>query len=252
MADGKDDNKGSRSIRALEVIEALVDADRPVGVADLAQATGLPRASLHRIVNLLEDEGFMRQEPGGRGYIGGLRLDRLARKCLAANSEQAHRHAILAALSREVGETCNISMPDGDRMRYFDRVETEWPLRHQLPVGSRVPLHCTASGKLYLSQLPRRGRERLLATLPFEGYTSRTITDPAALDAALEALRAEQAGVDDQEFIDGMIAVAVPITDAKGRMVAALACHAPTVRLSLEDARGHLPALRKAAKAMSG
>ncbi|MCP5368637.1 MAG: IclR family transcriptional regulator [Hyphomicrobiales bacterium] len=245
------DNRGSRSIRALEVVEAVIDADGPVTMAALADATGLPRASLHRIVGLLTDEGFLRTEPGGRGLIGGPRLLRLARRTQASAPAMGHRHGILAVVAREVGETFNIAVPAGDGMRYHDRVETEWPLRHQLPIGSQVPLHCTASGKLYLSSLPRRERDKLLSVLPLERHTPKTMTTAAELGPALDEIRRTRCGVDDEEFIDGMVALAVPITDGKGRMIAALAFHAPRVRMSLQQARAFLPVVRRAAAAMS-
>jgi len=251
MPRGEQDNRGSRSIRALEVLEAVVSADRPITMIELAQATGLPRASLHRIVNLLEDEGFLRPEPGSRGLIGGPRLLRLSQRTQAASPQMSHCHGILAAVSREVGETFNIAVPAGDGMMYHDRVETEWPLRHQLPIGSRVPLHCTASGKLYMSSLPKREREKLASMLPLEAHTPKTMTTAEQLLPALVEVRRAGYGVDDEEFIDGMVAVAVPVTDGRGRMIAALAFHAPTQRMSLAQAQAYLPVVRRAAAAMS-
>ena len=66
------------------------------------------------------------------------------------------RQTVLNALAEDVGETCNIAMPERHAMVYLDRVETKWPLRIQLPVGTEVPFHCTASGKMYLSSLKPR------------------------------------------------------------------------------------------------
>ena len=74
----------------------------------------------------------------------------------------------LRQLSEEVGETCNITIPDGSQMRYLDRVETHWPLRMQFMIGTKVPLHCTASGKLFLSQLPGEQMSSLIENLNFE------------------------------------------------------------------------------------
>ena len=251
MAEPDEESKGSRSTRVLKVIEAVVAAGQPMSVTEIGEVTGLPRASLHRIVGLLEREGYLQSGPRGRGLEQGARLTRLARSALAATSERGFRHSVLAALSREIGETCNISVPDGDAMVYLDRVETEWPLRHRLPIGTRVPLHCTAGGKLYLSRLTEANLERLLAVLPLKRHTERTITGPEALLDNLAAIRRESVGTDDEEFIEGMVAVAVPIIDAEGRMVAALAFHAPKVRMDLGAARNALPRLRAAARALS-
>ena len=220
-------------------------------VVDLVEPTELPKATLHRQCNLLEQEGYIRQDINGRGYVVGHRMRRLANLAMAATAEQTFRHGILTAVSQEIGETCNIVIPLGIEMYYTDRVETKWPLRHQLPIGSNVPVHCTASGKLYLSSLPKRQCAALVSVLPLEKFTSNTILNANDLLAALAQIREDQVGIDDEEFVEGMVAVAVPVNDSKGRMVAALAFHAPTVRMDLDKARTYLPVLRKAAEALS-
>ena len=151
-------------------------------------------------------------------------------------------------MARRIGETCNISVPDGLAMIYWDRVETEWPLKVQLPVGSRVPLYCTASGKLFLASLPPGRRRQLLARLDLQRRTPNTIADAAALEAALETIARSQMGTDNEEFIEGMIAIAVPIAEKSGRLFATLSFHAPVVRMSLEEAVGHADVLREAAR----
>jgi DNA-binding IclR family transcriptional regulator len=134
---------------------------------------------------------------------------------------------------------------------YLDRVETHWPLRMHLSRGSRVPAHCTATGKLLLSLLPEPQMEELVRAAPLRRYSERTITNPDKLIAELARIRAEGIGIDNEEFAAGMVAVAVPVLDRNHRAVAALAVHAPVVRLSLKAARRHVPALRKAAAALS-
>jgi IclR family acetate operon transcriptional repressor len=244
-------DKASRSVRALEIVEAVASADRPMAVVDLIGLTGLPKATLHRLCNLLEAEGYLRSDLSGRGYVGGHRLAKLARLTLATSAERSYRHGILTAVSHEIGETCNIVIPQGTEMFYSDRVETKWPLRHQLPIGSNVPVHCTASGKLYMSSLTKRQCADLVSVLSLERFTDNTITDPKNFLQALVKIRRDRIGIDDEEFVEGMVAVAVPICDDKGRMVAALAFHAPTVRMALSKAVTYLPVLQKAALALS-
>lgn len=244
-------DKSSRSLRALEVVEAVANADRPMTVVDLIEPTGLPKATLHRQCNLLEAEGFLRQDISGRGYVGGHRLRKLANLTLGATAERIYRHGILTSVSHEIGETCNIVIPRGIEMFYSDRVETKWPLRHQLPIGSNVPAHCTASGKLYLSLLTHRQCAELVPLLPMEKFTENTLTETDVLLDALAKTRRDRVGVDNEEFIEGMVALAVPINDDKGRMVAALAFHAPSVRMNLEKAKSYLPVLVKAARALA-
>lgn len=165
-----------------------------------------------------------------------------------AGGQRAALHAILEELADNVGETCNINIPDGNAMRYLDRVEARWPLRLQLPIGTRVPLHCTASGKMFLGRLSPARRRQVVENLTLEPRTPNTITDSSKLMAVLDRVREAGYGADNEEFLEGMVAVAVPVTDAKGRLLATLALHGPTQRLTLEKATTHIPRMRLAAE----
>ena len=181
----------------------------------------------------------------------GNRLHDIAVGVLAHSRFRTQRHAILQRLSEEIGESCNIAYPDGTHMTYTDRVETQWPLRLQIAVGTRVPLHCTASGKLYLSSLPKSKREAMVATLDLKAITKNTISDPAILLQAVEKIRKDQISIDNEEYIDGIIAIAVPITDNQGRFYNSVALQAPVFRMPLQSAREYIPLLREAANKLS-
>ena len=136
--------------------------------------------------------------------------------------------------------------PDG--MNYVDRVETNWAFRVALPIGTHVPFHCTASGKLYMASLPATQRRALLASLDLRALTSNTFTDPAALADELSLIRKRGYSLDREEFHAAMVAIAVPVTDNKGRFYAALAIHGPTQRFSLDDALARRTSLTAYAK----
>jgi DNA-binding IclR family transcriptional regulator len=125
----------------------------PVVPGDLAGATDLPKATLHRLFQTLEAEGYLQREPDGRSYSVGPRARQLAVATLSTMRVRTARLAVMRALAKDTGETCNVAIPNREAMVYLDRVETEWPLRVQFSVGTQVPLYCTASGKLYLSTL---------------------------------------------------------------------------------------------------
>lgn len=241
----------SRSIRAMSILDAIAKANRPLRITDLVEICDLPKATVHRICGLLCDEGYLRPELTGKGLEPGNRLKELSEAVLACASVRGVRHAVLESVARQVGETCNLVMPDGLRMQYWDRVETEWPLKVQLPIGTRVPLHCTAGGKLYLSSLPKPQRKRVLDRLELERRTPNTITSRRELEAALDEIAQTGVGTDNEEFIEGMVAAAVAVADGSGRLFATLAVHGPTVRLSLEQAKGHVHLLKAAAAEIS-
>lgn len=242
---------GSRSIRALELLEVVGGMDRAVTAGDIEVAAGLPKATVHRLCNLLLEEGFLRRDLSGRGYELGDRALRLAMKTIAGHGGRGERRAILERVVRDIGETCNITIPTSTGMLYLDRVESEWPLRIQLPTGSTVPLHCTASGKLYLASLAPAARQRLIGRLPLDARATNTITDPKKLIEEIATVAETGIGTDNEELITGMVAVAVPIKDASGRLVATLATHGPVVRMTFERALTHVPLLRTAATALA-
>ncbi len=238
---------GSRSIRVLEVLDAVGAGEAALSAADIEAATGLPKATVHRLCNLLLDEGYLQRDLGGRGYESGARFTRIAMQTVASPGRRGERHAILERVVRDIGETCNITIPSATTMLYLDRVESSWPLRIQLPPGSNVPLHCTASGKLFLASLPKTRRERLIDSLMLDEHAPNTITDPAKLKVAIDEIARTDLGTDDEEFILGHVAIAVPVKGPNGRMLAALATHGPVMRMSLHIALTHTARLRDAA-----
>lgn len=241
------DGAGSRSIRALDVLEAVAGMERAASAGDIAAAANLPKATVHRLCNLLLEEGFLRRDVSGRGYELGDRTLKFAMTAVSGHGGRSERHAILEAVARDIGETCNITVPTPEGMFYLDRVESEWPLRIQLPPGSSVPFHCTASGKLYLASLPSEQRRRLIEKLTLDEHGPNTITDVEALCTEIDKVSRSKIGFENEEFIPGMICVAVPISDANGRMLATLATHGPVARMSVENALAHVERLRDAA-----
>jgi IclR family acetate operon transcriptional repressor len=157
------------------------------------------------------------------------------------------RLTILRGVAEQIGETCNLATPDREGMTYLDRVETEWPLRIQLPIGSQVPFHCTASGKMYLSTLRPHVLRSILSARPLERRTSGTLTDIDKIWAELELTRQRGYSTDNEEFMDGMTAVAVPVLDGQGKLLATLSAHAPMQRRSMVELKVFLPALRQGA-----
>ena len=239
------------TIKALAIIETLATARRPLGVSEISALQGMPKPTAHRIVRMLESEGLLQREPGKRRFVPGARLLQLGLGIVSASMLRAPRHAILEALSNEVGETCNFGVMVGSHVVYLDRVESAWPLGLRFESGSRVPLHCTAMGKLFLSMLPPRKRAALLRAIPLHRYTENTMTDAARLNSELDKIRAVKISTDNQEFLAGVVCVAVPVYGHNAQAVAALAISAPLARMTLEQGLRHVPLLQDAAKSLS-
>lgn len=242
---------GSAGERLLTILEALVAASAPVSLNGLTEAVDLPKPTVHRLLKLLEHTGYVAKDLPSQHYISGPKLRSLAIGVIQHQTNRGARHLILQRLADSVvGEACNIVMLDGSQITYIDRVDTAWPLRVKLEIGSHVPLHCTATGKLLLALQPRRIRDRLTQAAPLYAYTQKTITNASALQAELTEIRRTNIGTDDQEFLSGMVAVAAPIQAPTGPPIAAISIHAPVFRRTLDDLYSFLPQLREAADAL--
>ena len=236
--------------RSLRVLSLLANEGRALSLAEIAASLSLPKGSAHRLCAALETGGFLARDVDERSFIVGPALRRLAFDTLNHGVVRGLRHQILAELVATIGETCNFTTVDGVEVLYLDRVEAQWPLRLTLDVGSHVPLHCTASGKLFLAQMPVPARDALIAQLSLVKMTRNTIVTAKALARECDRIAVDGYACDREEFIDGLIAVAVPIGGREGSdgfSRAAVAVHAPVSRLSLAAAVARLPALRKAA-----
>ena len=243
--------RGSTIERVLDILDTVAASPKPLSATEINEVLNLPKATAHRLCSELEAQGYLLKRINGKSYQPGNRLFDVAVGVLANARFSATRHAILTALSEKVGETCNIAYPDGLSMAYSDRVETKAPLRLQFSIGMRVPLYCTASGKLYLSTLPRPRRKSVLSKLDLEQHAKNTITDPEMLMAAIDLIEKRQVSIDNQELYDDVIAIAVPIKDRHGRFYSSLAIPAPVSRISTENSDRYLPLLTEAARELS-
>ncbi len=239
---------GVPTLKVFGVLEAVVLADRAPTTADLAARLNIPIPTMHRIVAMLVGEGMLRREPGTRRLGPGHRLLGFGLRTLEAAVRWAPGRALLEAASARVGETVNLGALDGAAVVYLDRVEASWPLGLRFESGSRVPLHCTAMGKLLLAHMPLAPREAMTGALTLTRYTPATITSALRLRRELDHIVEQGFSIDDQEFLAGVVCLASPIRDGSGAVRAAIAISAPAVRLGASEITRHIPVLQKAAE----
>ncbi|MDH2622542.1 IclR family transcriptional regulator [Acinetobacter baumannii] len=246
MNDQTKRNKGSSITRVLEILEAISEAKHPPSPLDLSLALDIPKPSIHRLLQLLEKEGYIKIDLYG-GLLVGSRVKRLLFNVWDNEKFQIERISILENLSNKIGETCGLAVLQDNHMLYVDRVQTNWPLQVYLPVGAKVPLWCTSSGKLFLSHLTPEKRANILRNMAITPYTKNTITDISILEKDIEYIRKTQLGTDNEEFIAGMVACSVPIFHPNGEILACLYTHAPSIRKNLIELASYEYDMRKAA-----
>jgi len=243
-------NGDTPALRLISLLEVIASRDQLFSLQALVEETGLPKPTLHRMLQQLEGAGLLQREDDGRRYSTGQRLRRLAENLLLNNSFHGAQRAVLRHLVDEIGESCNLTALSGSEVLYLDRVETAAPLRFYLHSGSRVPAHCSASGKLFLAQMNAAQRQRLLANVPLEAYTPKTLVTLDALEAEIARVKRDGYALDNEEFLPGLLCVAVLVPSTRARSNMAIALQAPAMRLTPDKALQWLPALQRAAEAL--
>lgn len=237
----------SATQRVFAVMECIATSERPLTVSDLAILLDVPKGTMHRIVHQLDADGLLMPEAGSRGYVPGPRLLNFGLNVVKAGMRNAPRRAVLERVSAETGETVNFGLISSGALVYVDRVEAAWPLGLRFEIGSRVPAYCTSMGKLLLAYMPKRRRDHLLNVTSLHAYTPHTMTDPAQLEAEFTEIRTQGYSLDNQEFLAGVICIAVPVHDARGNVCAAIAASAPLARMPVDKAVEHVNLLTHAA-----
>lgn len=212
--------------RALDVLEALAQAEQPIGVGEVADLTGLPQGTVHRLLQSLQQRGYVRRE-ASRKYSVGTAAVRLADAAQRSLARGARPH--LAELVSLCGETANLAVLEGDDVVYVAQVSSPHTLRMFAEVGRHVPPHSTAVGKVLLAAMPR---ERALAVLERTGLPARTpatITDPVAFASELDLVASRGWAGDEEEQESGVRCVAVPV-EGPGPTLAALSLSGPAER----------------------
>jgi DNA-binding IclR family transcriptional regulator len=239
------------NLRMLLILEVVGNSDRSMSPTEINKGLGLPKQSIHRLCATLVSEGFLAYDSSRKRLRPALRLRKMASRVLYSSSLHIVRHQILEEVAATVGETVNFVVPEEKGMSYLDRVDTDWPFRVQLPIGTHVPFHCTASGKTFLASLPDKKRSVLLDSLQLERHTDKTITNRERLAVELREISRNGYALDREEFMEGMMAIAVPVVDNESRYIASIAFHGPTVRLDEQTLLSHRRYLSNAARRLA-
>lgn len=222
--------------KAILVLRTLAASERPLGLAELSEEIDLPRQTIHRVLQQLADAGLIIRAHQRDRYQVGPEMMRLSQIALVSRNVHPPVRALLRQLVDQTDETCNVGILDQDEIVYIERVESNSPLRLDLEIGSRVPIHCTAIGKLLVAEQHKNVRTRILGAAPLQRFTDNTITDPAALEDEFARIRSQGYSFNNEEYVFGLTAIAVAIRDSEKKAVAAVAIHAPSTRMDLEKA----------------
>lgn len=221
--------------RAFSILNYVASQLKAVTAADIAKSLELPLPTAHRLIGNLEARGLLQRAAGTKRYVVGNTLVVLAGKTIGSAFRTTRRHAVLQNVAAEIGEQCEIGIVRNNTVTYVDSVRVSAPQGLQFDPGSSAPLYCTSTGKIYLSMLPTKARQKLVYAFPMKQHTERTITDPDALLAVLEQTRKDGWARTNEEFVKGVVGCAVPILAPDGTLIACLGVSVPAARVSFEE-----------------
>jgi len=219
--------------KALRVLMLFTPEQPEWGVTGIAVGVGMSKSTVHRILKVLEQHGFVRQNPLSRRFRLGLAGIELGRRAQSGFELRSVALPIMEELSAESGETVLLQVlsSEGDRVVCIERVERRRGLRLILDVGSTAPLHAGCSSKVLLAYLGNEQISRVLEG-PLQHLTSHTVTDPSVIRTQLEEIRRTGVAVSFEETDEGVAGVSVPIRDADNRVIAGLTISGPMTRIN--------------------
>ncbi|MFF2998695.1 IclR family transcriptional regulator [Streptomyces sp. NPDC057950] len=236
--------------KAMEVLEALVEAGGPHRLGEIARRTGLTKPTVHRHLRTLAEYGFAQPAEGG-SYRAGPRLLGLAAAALHDSRDLALARPVLADLRRRTGLLAQYAVRHADDTVLLAQSEPVREYRMYARPGSRAPLHSSGMGLAMLSVLPASEADALLEAGPLAARTPHTPTDPAAIRALLREAAGVGYAVDDEYEELDVRSVAAPVVDGEGRVVGAIGISGLTFTLDEQSVEMFGPMVRAAARTVS-
>jgi DNA-binding IclR family transcriptional regulator len=233
--------------KALGLLVLLGDEPRGASAAEISRRAQLPFSTTFRLLGSLRGDGFVVFEPDGRRYHLGLRIFQLGQRVSNHHGFAGTALPVLRRVTEQTGEATILSVRDGHHHLTVNKVDGPQMFRVTSDPGHLGSLSTTAVGKALVAFAEDAEREKLLAELPLEPLTEKSITDRDAFRAEIELVRRRGFAVMDEENEAGMRAVAVPLLNSQGHAFASLATAVPVFRLSLDGLEAHVPLLQEAA-----
>lgn len=234
--------------KALRLVEVIGGASGPLDVHRMQVATGWPRATVYRILSVLAGEGYVRREPGSRGYRLGYRFLELAQNAWAGSDLAVVASLDLQRLRNVTGETAYLAVPQPDGVLSLGKFESPHAFRSAAQLGALKPYHCTSQGKAMLAYWDAAEVQRRVGAEPYKRYTPGTIVARDALERQLVEVRAYGFAIEDEEILEGRRCVGAPILDGRGHSIGAISVAGPAWRLTRERAEQLGPEVAEVAR----
>ncbi len=220
--------------RGLKLLEAIAESHGSVALTELAQQSGLPNSTTHRLLTTMQQLGFVRQV-GDLGYWTiGAHAFVVGSSFLQSRNLLAMVHPMLRKLMEASGETVNLAVLDlsDHQAVIIDQVQCTQLMRMSAPIGGKLPMHASGAGKAFLANLSEQQVTDLLHRKGLHHYTPHTLMSPHSLKENLAQVRKTGYAFDDEEHALGLRCVAACIYDEHGEPFAAISISGPVSRIT--------------------
>ncbi|WP_339488655.1 IclR family transcriptional regulator [Pseudomonas rhizophila] len=237
--------------KGLAVLRAFNASRRTMNLADIAQAAEINKSSAQRMIHTLEELGYVRKHPQTKRFQLTPKVMEIGYNYLAADTLVDVANPFLAELAQATGETTNLTEPDGLDMVYVARFVAPKFIPIHMPIGSRIPMYCTGSGRAFLSALPDDELTGALQASDRKRHTQYTLTEIDDIIEQIETTRRRGYAINKEELFLGDMSIAAPIIGSQGLPVAAVHVVVPSSRWTMEEAERKLaPAVIECARAI--
>ena len=233
--------------RILNILEEILLDPENFTAKKIAHKLDIPLATIYRHIGTLCDERFLIAS-NSKKYIPGPKIRNIILHSLPYEPNFTLRRSYLRKLTADIKETVSLSVPIGTKLVYFDRIEFHWPMQLNLEAGDHLPLHASASGKLYLSSIKKEDALEIFNNIKTPASAKNTITEISQFKKELNKIKKQGYAFDDEEWFNGMVGLSLPITNAKNELCFCLSTHTAKSRKNIDDLKKILPLMLSASK----
>lgn len=215
-------------VRATEILEYVIESDG-ARLTEISTALDIPKSSASRHVHTLESQGLLTKK--GKCYQGSLKILKLGKKLQKNYDPDGLVHDHIMALCDLTEERAQFMVMEDNKMVYAYREVGRRGVTTDTMAGNQMPLHATSGGKVFLASLPEGEREAILDEIEFEQYTENTITRRAELEEELDRIQEDGYSINEEEYMDGLRAISVPMELFNGNVFGSIGVSGPTHRI---------------------
>ena len=232
--------------RILNILEEILLDPDSFTAKKISHKLNIPLATVYRHIETLCDERYL-VAGNSKKYIPGPKIRNIILQSLPYEPNFTLRRSYLRKLTEEIKETVSLSVPIGTKLVYFDRIEFHWPMQLNLEAGDHLPLHASASGKLYLSSIKKEDALEIFNNIKTPKSAKNTITDISHFKKELNKINKQGYAFDDEEWFNGMVGISLPIKNSKDELCFCLSTHTAKSRKNIDDLKKILPSMISAA-----